>query len=399
MEAAARPFSPGAAGPALRIAFASIHRSTDVLAWSGTVYFLSRALRQRGLELDPVDELQQVRLLLNKAVNRLYRMTGRDGPMPVERSVHMAARFGREIDRFVDQGRHDLVFSPSSIPLALVKTSVPKVFFTDATFADMLELYPAFGDLSEARIREGHELEHAALANCDLAIYSSRWAARSAMERYGAAPHKVKVVPFGSNLDLRPEQSTVEAAVMARPHHRCDLLFLGVDWSRKGGDLALEVVRELNRAGLPATLTVVGCLPPPYVDLDPELLQVVPFVDKSSTEGQRRLMDLIIRSHFLLLPSQAECFGIVYAEASSMGVPSLARATGGVADAVRNGRNGFVFPADAPPTAYAAKVLALMADREAYRALARSSFQEHRAHLDWEVSAATIHRHLSDLVR
>ncbi|HEY0978514.1 MAG TPA: glycosyltransferase family 4 protein [Flavobacteriales bacterium] len=395
MEAPSSRSAEEDARSVLRVAFASIQRANDIQAWSGTVYYVARALEHQGIVLDHVDELQQVRLLLNKAVNRLYRITGRQAPLPVERSKHMAARFAKEIASFVDKGKHDAVFSPSSIPLALLRTSVPKVFYTDATFADMLQQYPEFAEYPEAFIEEGHALEREALTNCDLAIYSSHWAAESAIHHYGAHKDKVRVVPFGSNLDLQPDRAEVFAAIAARPTDHCELLFLGVNWIRKGGPLALEVVRELNAAGVPATLTVVGCSPPPGTEAP--FLKVLPFVDKSTPQGQRKLADLVLRSHFLLLPSLAECFGIVYAEASSMGVPSLARHVGGVADAVREGRNGHLFAPDASSGDYVERIKGLMNDRAAYERLAHAAFQEHREHLNWEVAGSSLHGHLLGL--
>lgn len=381
-------------GTGLQVAFASLQSAANVRAWSGTIYFIARALEQQGMTLHHVDELQRVRLLVNKSVNRLYRMTGRHGPMPQERSFSMAKRFARTIKLFAEEGGHDIIFSPSSIPLALLRTSLPKVFYTDATFTGMVESSPIYGKYTEEALKEGNDLERAALANCEMAIYSSRWAAESAIMHYGARPEKVKVVPFGSNLDIQPDEAAVRAAIAKRPIDRCELLLLGVSWTGKGGPFALEVVRRLNKAGLPSILRVVGCSPPPGTDL----VEVMPFVDKSTVVGQETLVDVISRSHFLILPSQAECFGIVYTEASSMGVPSLARLIQGVGDAVREGRNGHVFAPDASPDEYVSKVRELMGDRAAYERLALSSFREHRQHLNWQVAGAALRGHLESLV-
>ncbi len=372
----------------IKLAYASLYDSSDIRVWSGSVYFIARALEMQGVTLDHVDQLQYPRLLFNKAINRLYGLTGNQGPLPVERSMRMAERFAREIGRHLMKGDHHAIFSPSSIPLALLNTGKPKVFYTDATFADMLEQYPEFGDYPSAYVKEGHDLEREALVNCDLAIYASRWAADSAINRYGAHPDKVRVVPFGSNLELNLPEEMVTKAINSRPTDRCELLFLGVNWVRKGGPLAVEVVERMNAAGLPTTLTVVGCEPP--ADTVMTHVNVLPFIDKTTAMGQRRLANLLLRSHFLLLPSTAECFGIVHSEASSMGVPSLARNVGGVGEAVREGRNGFLFPADAGPAGYVDRMLALMKDRDAYRLLAHSAYQEHRQRLNWEVSGAAI---------
>lgn len=380
----------------LRVSYASLYDASDIRAWSGSVYFIARALEQQGAHLDHVDQLQQARLLINKAVNKVYALTGAHGPLPVERSVRMAQRFAREIAAHMDSDGSDVVLSPSSIPVSLLRTSKPKVFFTDATFADMLEEYPEFADYPAELIEEGHHLEREALRNCELAIYASRWAARSAVERYGADPARVRVVPFGSNLELEPGEAHVTHAIRSRPLERCELLFIGVNWERKGGPLAWEVARLLNAAGLPTRLTVVGCVPPPATAAP--FLEVIPFIEKNSPWGQRRLAQLLLRSHFLLVPSIAECFGIVYAEASAMGVPSLARDVGGVSDAVREGHNGFLFPPKASAQTYVQRVLTWMDDREGYEQLARSAYREYADRLNWRTIGAELHGLLRALV-
>lgn len=390
MTSMASPLRP------LRISYASLYDASDIRAWSGSVYFIARALERQGAHLDHVDQLQQARLLINKAVNKVYALTGAHGPLPVERSVRMAQRFAREIATHVDSDGSDVVLSPSSIPVSLLRTAKPKVFFTDATFADMLEEYPEFADYPAELIEEGHHLEREALRNCDLAIYASRWAARSAVERYGADPARVRVIPFGSNLELEPGEAHVTHAIRSRPLERCELLFIGVNWERKGGPLAWEVARLLNAAGLPTRLTVVGCVPPPATAAP--FLEVIPFIEKNSPWGQRRLAQLLLRSHFLLVPSIAECFGIVYAEASAMGLPSLARDVGGVSDAVREGHNGFLFPAKAPAQTYVQRVLTWMDDREGYERLARSAYREYADRLNWRTIGAELHGALRALV-
>lgn len=383
-------------GRPLDLLYPTLGNSYDIRTWSGSVYFIAKTLEAKGARLHRLNELEQKRLLLHKVVNRLYGLMGAHGPMPIERSMRMAERFAGSISKHLDKGRHDAVFSPSSIPVALLKTSRPKVFITDATFADLLEQYPELSSYPQELVHEGHELERAALANCDLAFYASHWAAGSAVRRYGADPAKVRVVPFGSNLGLQVPDELILRAIEERPMERCDLLLLGVSWERKGGPLAVQVVEELNKAGLPSTLTVIGCTPPAGTPM--QHVRVLPFIDKSTAMGQRRLINHLLRSHFLLLPSVAECYGIVYAEASSLGVPSLARDVGGVGEVVQAGKNGFLFNPTDGPAPYTEKILALMADREAYRELAHSAMNEHKRKLNWDVAGAAIMGEMTRLV-
>jgi glycosyltransferase involved in cell wall biosynthesis len=95
----------------------------------------------------------------------------------------------------------------------------------------------------------------------------------------------------------------------------------------------------------------------------------------------------------------AECFGIVYVEASAMGLPSLARDSGGVTDAVRSGVNGEVFAHDAPASAYADHVETLFKDTVRYEALCVSAHQEHLDRLNWRATGQALRGIFEEVVR
>ncbi len=104
---------------------------------------------------------------------------------------------------------------------------------------------------------------------------------------------------------------------------------MGVDWHRKGGDIAYAVAKRLNQIGLPTELTVVGCQPLINEPI-PKFVKSLGFIKKSAPEGKERLNRLIIESHFLILPSLADCTPMVFPEANSLGVPCLSTKVGGI---------------------------------------------------------------------
>lgn len=381
--------------PTLRILYTSVESDANIRRSSGAPYFITRALKARGCQLSLAQHFQLPRLTLNKAYNKVLSFTGFTLRMPLERSQEIARRMAADVARQAEGADVDLVFSTSSIPLALLQTRHPKAFYTDCTFNDLLETYPELANYPEQWKEEGHALEQAALQNCDLAIYSSEWAARSAVGYYGADPRKVKVVPYGSNFEAHPSREVVLDAIRARAGKRCELLLVGVNWERKGGPLAWEVARDLNLAGIDTRLTVLGCTPPP--ELKAPFMRVMKFIGKDTLQGQQEIMRLMLDAHFLLVPSTAECFGFVYAEASAMGLPSLARDVGGVGSAVRNGQNGFLFPADAPARVYVERIRELLANPAAYAQLARSSHDEFTNILNWETAGTALCELLGEL--
>jgi glycosyltransferase involved in cell wall biosynthesis len=129
----------------------------------------------------------------------------------------------------------------------------------------------------------------------------------------------------------------------------------------------------------------------------PDFVRPLGFIDKATAEGRQRLDALFAESHFLIVPSRAEAFGIVFCEASSFAVPSLASQSGGIPSVVRDNYNGRTFPLDAPPGHFVQYVLGLMGDYSQYQQLARRAFAEYTTRLNWHTAAQTVNSLLSIL--
>jgi glycosyltransferase involved in cell wall biosynthesis len=365
----------------MKVAFLTTYDASDPHAWSGSAQYILRALRASNLDTAVIDNLSAGRALTfyqrakTVAYRRLLARTYQR-----ERAPSVARRYAAHAERSLRDAGCDVVFSPGTLPIACLETDKPIAFWTDASFAGMLGFYPSFSNFCAETVRSGNRLEQQALSRASVAIYSSEWAAATALRHYDVDPAKIKVVPFGANVDCRRSSADIEQIAAARRDDVCRLLLVGVDWARKGGDMALAVATLLNRRGIPTELHVVGCRPPfeppPFVTLHG-------FVSKASEAGRARLDALMSSAHFLVVPSRAECFGVVFAEASSFGLPSLATRTGGVCSAVRDGRNGMTFELDTEPQAYCDYIEAMLSDPAAYLQLCRSAYVEYAERLNW----------------
>lgn len=362
------------------MAFVTTHDPSDRAAWSGIPASMARGFAGNGADLRYVGPLREPRKALYMAKQGGYLTLLRQRHVR-EREPAVLDGWAQQVERALPDTQADVVFSPSSLPIAHVRHS-PLAFWTDATFGAMLDWYPHFSRLSRGTVRAGHDQERRALESVSLAIYSSRWAAESALALYGADPAKVRVIPFGANLDRPKSGPEVANLVLARPDEPCRLLWIGADWTRKRGGFALEVARELNERGLRTEITFVGERPSRRVHL-PGYAQHCGWLDKSTDPGRSAFDALLSEAHFFLLPSIAETYGIAYCEASAYGVPSLASDVGGVRDAVEDGVNGMLLPLEASPADHARMVLDMMHPRETYRELAMSSRRRFEERLNW----------------
>lgn len=368
----------------MRIAYVTTYDPFDVANWSGLGAYIARALEQQHITLEyiSVDADPLLASMIPRARNLVANAFRRRSL--IHRSPAVLRPYSRQVEAALHRTAVDKVFSPGSLAVAYLDCRKPIVFWTDATFAAMLGFYPEYSRPTHGSIVDGNRAEQSSLSRAALAMYSSEWAAQSAIQSYSAEPSKVSVVPFGANVEWRFSLDRVKAFIAARPTDRCNLLFVGVDWSRKGGDLAVEIAQRVEEAGVSVRLDIVGCQPPRRL---PSFARVHGYISKAVPSSHNALQALFQEAHFLLLPSRAEAYGLVAAEAFSVGVPCIATAVGGLPTVVRHGTSGYCLPPHAPADQYAALLLSVF-NSPSYADLALSAFADFEQRLNWRVAGS-----------
>jgi glycosyltransferase involved in cell wall biosynthesis len=294
-------------------------------------------------------------------------------------SVAFANETARIAEQRLAKAHFDLIFAPAgSAQVAYLKTDIPIIYLSDTTFAAIVNYYPEFSGVSRSVIQQANTIEQLAIDRARLILYSSSWAAESARKDYGADPTKVHVVPFGANLDQSPPTERVLNRVLSPV---CKLLFVGVHWTKKGGDIALETLVALERLGVPVELTIVGCSPPREMALTN--LRVFHTLNKNVPEERQQLEALYLESDFFLLPTRADCSPIVLCEASAFGLPSISTDTGGVSEIIRDGENGFLLPPHARGSDYARVIADTYADKQKLQQMRIWSRRSYDTRLNW----------------
>ena len=371
----------------MNIAYVTTYDSADINSWSGLGSFIFEALRSAGPRVEPIGNLRDNHRFITKFKKTLYSKILSKKYLSSREPLRLRS-YATQVEKALATISHDVIFSPGTIPVAYLRSEKPLVFWTDATFAGMINFYPGYSNLCTETINNGNKMEQLALSKCNIAIYSSAWAANSAIQNYDVDPAKVKVVPFGANINCNRKYQDIFSIIQNKPLDIVKLLFVGVDWYRKGGDIALAVADRLNQRGIRTELHIVGCKPP--VSL-PRFVKCHGFISKKTEEGRRFFESLMNESHFLILPSRAECFGVVFAEASSFGLPSLATDVGGIPTAIQSGKNGQIFSLDEGPDGYCDYIEKVMSSKQKYQELAQSSFREYSARLNWLTSGRKVH--------
>ena len=357
--------------------------------WSGTGYYIAQSLQKQSIPLDYIGPLEDRLALqvLSKLKSRYYKYLAKNYIKYINSLI--LKDYGKQIYKKLESIEADIVFSAGSDSIAYLECNQPIVFWADATFANIIDFYPGYSNLCKESLQNAHLIQSISLQKSQLAIYSSDWAAQTAINYYNADPKKVKVVPFGANIESDHNIDEIKAAIESRPTNKCKLLFLGVDWFRKGGDVALEVAEKLNNSGLKTELTIVGCQPSVDEAL-PDFVKVLGFIPKSTSEGKKKIYQLIADSHFLILPSIADCTPIVFSEANSLGVPCISRRVGGITTIIKDDLNGKLVDRDSDPMEYCEYIYDIFTNYNQYKQLALSAFNEYESRLNWRVAGQEV---------
>ncbi len=371
----------------VKLAIVSLNTSTDVHHWSGLNYHIARSLEQAGANVHRIGPLRTHWTLAMKLRQRWFDMTGHVYHAILDPAA--VAAIGEHARSQIPSDT-DVVLAVTSLVAAAIGTiDVPLVSWDDATYAGMLDYYPEFSRVAAVSRRQSAVVGHAAVDSVALAIYASEWAAQSAHDAFGLPADRSAVVPFGANLDRLPDAGSVSASIAARGNGVCRLLWVGVDWTRKGGPLTVAIARALSAAGVTVELTLVGCEPDDAANL-PSWVRVEGFISKRDPAGEARLATLFAQSDFFIMPSSAEAYGLVYAEAAAFGVPAVAIRTGGVPTIVVDGETGLLEEPSATPERFATRMLDLFRDRSRYAEMARAARQRAEERLNWDVAGKRV---------
>lgn len=368
--------------------FFPTHRD-DIRHYSGLTYFIAKNLAILKNEIYPIENCHRYvkGLLLPK---KYYYQYLRKAYFDLDQTYLFQKNWASQIDRKIPRDS-DFFFSPISTYAAYLQTKVPIAFWHDAPFGALQTSYYGHINYSQESLVKGNKIQEDAINNARVAVFTSDWAADFARKHYKIADSsKIHVVPYGANIVNPATENDVIAHIKERQRAKTvNFLFLGLEWERKQGKIALELVQLLQSNGIQAKLLIVGCNPVIDPALEP-FVERFGRIDKSTEAGSALFRNVFLKSHFLIGLPKAEAFGLLYCEACSFGVPSIAANVGGIPTIIKDGINGLLVDVPFSLEKLASDVMDLLAHKERYFDLAMSSFNEYTTRLNWSTATARV---------
>lgn len=349
----------------MRIAYLSDYSPYDISIWSGTPYYVFHTLKQKH------DVVWLGHGLIKGALWH-HKMLGRKNTFHPE---DYSKEIGVILSEQISAGYFDAVITCTYHFCAELHVDIPVVFFSDVTF----DLFKNFVKNREPHYHKlAFETEQKSLENVDSIIYASEWAKENAISHYNIPPNKIHVIEFGANLPQQEINTNINKSFDV-----CNLLFVGRNWNSKGGEIVLNTYKILKTRGLNCTLTIIGCTPPEKNN--DTHIKVIPWLNKNNKKDMDMYISILKRSHFMVLPTRFDAFGIVLCEASSFGIPSITTNICGVMQPIKNGINGVLLPLEAKPKDYADKICEIFCNQTLYNTMSKNAIQEYSKRLNWQV--------------
>lgn len=211
---------------------------------------------------------------------------------------------------------------------------IPTLLSLDATPINYDELAGWYGDRVHVAPIERAKLEahRAVMRNARWFTVWSQWAKDSLVKDYLVDPARITILHPGTTLSNFPfpDQGSTRKPGPLR------LLFVGGDFRRKGGDLLLDVFRQNFKGRCELHLVTGG-------DVEPE--EGV-FVYKGVKPHSEQLLKLYADADVFVLPTRGDCLAVVLGEAMASGLPIITTRVGAHAEAVEDGKSGFVLDVD-----------------------------------------------------
>lgn len=277
----------------------------------------------------------------------------------------------RIVRKRLNKNDYRLTFQMQSLFDASI-LDTPHFIYTDHTHLENLN-YPGF-DPKNLYPEQWVNLEKEAYQNATRIFTWSSNIKRSLENQYQCIPKKVKCVYVGANIES--SKLEIEHSSALNP----EILFVGIDWERKGGPDLISAFKRLLISFPNAHLTIIGTTP----NID---IPNCTIVGKLPLE---KIRSYYIKADLLCLPTKLEPFGIVFLEAMSAKLPIVATRIGAIPDFIRNGWNGWlVEPGDIEGITNAIKRIAN--NQSESLLFGERSYELVKNRYDWSSVAECIH--------
>jgi len=256
---------------------------------------------------------------------------------------------------------------------------IPHFVYTDHTH--LANLYYADFDRRKLYNQTWINLEKKIYENANITFVRSTHIRQSLIEQYGYPQENIWCVYAGSNIEIETSYTA------KKKYDEQNILFVGIDWKRKGGPDLIEAFKIVQENYPNATLTIVGASPQ-INEPNCEIVGKVP---------PQKLKKYYEMATLFCMPTYVEPFGIVFLEAMQAQLPIVGTNVGAVPDFLKNGWNGWlVEPGDVQGLADA--IMKLLNNPDLCRQFGERNITLAQERYSWEAVGQKFRTHILEVL-
>ena len=313
---------------------------------SGMNQYLFSSLQNRGWEMTvenisipPICRQVSIISSFHPSISRWKRQCD-ERFMKFSKTRWMFKKMTQQADTAVKKhkGNFDLIFQISSLfaPfIELAESSSPNGSF-GSKYVLMLDYttflskdYPGWAPFRH-ELEKRLSAERVVYNNAEFIFTTSENTRKSLMNYYGVAPERIQTVGYGLSMEERKD--------FKKEYDGKTILFIGMDFERKGGFVLLEAFRQVRKEIPDAKLIIIGPNKDIYKIKEPGIEFLGHLSDKQIIKS------FYEKSSIFVMPSLCEPFGLVFLEAMTYKLPCIGTNRDAMPEIIQNGKNGFLVP-------------------------------------------------------
>lgn len=284
------------------------------------------------------------------------------------------------VQKKVDFNKYIFTFQTQSL-FDFSSPGTPHFLYTDHTHLENLR-YPSYNKQNLSS-QKWIQCEREIYKNAYMNFTMSKNINNSLINDYNCDVSNIECVYCGSNIEIDSNRTSN----LNNYYSNKNILFVGIDWERKGGPTLVKAFEKVLLDHPDATLTIVGCSP-----------QIkIPNVNIIGKIPLKEVAQYYKLASVFALPTQLEPFGIVFLEAMANKLPIIGTNIGAIPDFITENKNGHIVEPNNPEQ-LSKRIIDLLDNPDKCRSFGEVSFEIFSKNYNWKNVGLKMSKKIKEII-
>ncbi|HDT5713825.1 TPA: glycosyltransferase, partial [Escherichia coli] len=184
----------------MKVAFLSAYDPLSTSSWSGTPYYMLKALSKRNISIEILGPVNSYMIYMLKVYKLILRCFGKEYDYSHSKllSRYYGRIFGRKLKKI--DGLDFIIAPAGSSQIAFLKTTIPIIYLSDTTYDQLKSYYPNLNKKTIINDEDASLIERKAIEKATVVSFPSKWAMDFCRNYYRFDFDKLVEIPWGANL-------------------------------------------------------------------------------------------------------------------------------------------------------------------------------------------------------